>query len=136
MAKTSGLGWTTLSVDDSAGTARTILNDITDCDFSTPRALFDWTGIDKSAMERGLGLADFTISLNGIFNPTATTASHAALKTAASSTNLRTIAIAVASQTLSNECYLEGYDLKRASDGNLTWSSTAKLADGAVPTWA
>src|SRR5574341_338680 len=68
VAKESGLAWTTFSVDDSGGTLRDIRNDITNCEFATPRATQDITGIDKSAMERLLLLADFSVTMNGVFN--------------------------------------------------------------------
>lgn len=136
MAKTSGIAWTTLSVDDSGGTPRDIRNDVTSFNFATPRAVADWTGVDKSAIERGLLLADFTGTLNGIFNPTATTSSHAVLKTVPSSTVLRTVSLAIASQTLANECYFTDYQLNRGSDANLPWTAPFALGDGAVPTWA
>jgi hypothetical protein len=123
-------------VDDSGGTPRDIRNDITSFNFATPRAVADWTGIDKSAIERGLLLADFTGTLNGIFNPTATTSSHAVLKTVPSSTVLRTVSLAIASQTLANECYFTDYQLNRGADGNLPWTAPFALGDGSVPTWA
>jgi hypothetical protein len=135
MAKESGLGWTTLSVDDSAGSAVAIKNDVTNFSFATPREEFDWTGVDKSARERGLGLADFSIELNGIFNDAASQA-HPTLKTIPSSTTIRAVSLAVSGQTLANECYGLNYDLERAANGNLTWKSTFMLADGAVPTWS
>ena len=80
MAKTTGLGVTTLSVDDSGGTVRDIRNDITSFNFATPRGVQDVTGIDKSAMERLLLLADFSITLNGVVNNVNTGAtSHASV---------------------------------------------------------
>src|SRR3546814_15324362 len=97
------LAWTTLSVDDSGGTARDIRNDITNFEFSTPKAVQETTGIDKSAMERLLLLADFSITLNGVFNPTATTSSHAVLKTVGSTSVARTVSITVSGQSLPNE---------------------------------
>lgn len=136
MAKQSGLAWTTLSVDDAGGTPRDIRNDITNFEFATPRAVQEITGIDKSAFERLLLLADFSITMNGVFNPTATTSSHAVLKTVSSSSVLRTIAITVAAQTLNNECIITDYNLTRADSGELTWQSPAVLADGTVPTWS
>ena len=48
MAKESGLGMS-VAIDDSAGSARTISNDITNFDFATPREESDITGLDKSA---------------------------------------------------------------------------------------
>jgi len=136
MAKQSGLAWSTLSVDDSGGTPRDIRNDITNFEFATPRAVQDVTGIDKSAMERLLLLADFSITLNGVFNPTATTSSHAVLKTVSSTSVLRTVSIVVAAQTLNNECLITDYNLTRSDSGELTWQAPAVLADGTVPTWS
>lgn len=136
MAKSTGLAWTTLSVDDSGGTPRDIRNDITNFEFSTPRAVQEVTGIDKSAMERLLLLADFSITLNGVFNPTATTSSHAVFKTVGSTSVLRTVSIAVLSQTLANECIFTDYALSRGDDGALTWQAPGVLADGTVPTWS
>jgi len=59
MAKESGLGFS-CTVDDSGGTGRDISNDVTNLDFATPRGIQDSTGIDVSAMERILLLADFS----------------------------------------------------------------------------
>ena len=136
MAKETGLAWSTLSVDDSGGTPRDIRNDITNFEFSTPRAVQETTGIDKSAMERLLLLADFSITLNGVFNPTATTSSHAVLKTVGSTSVTRTISLTVSGQSLPNECIITDYALTRGDDGALTWQAPAVLADGVVPTWS
>lgn len=135
MAKEAGLGWTTASVDDSGGTVRTIKNDITDLQFSTPRAVQDVTGIDKSAMERLLLLADFSITLNGVFNDAANQ-SHDVFKTVPSTSVNRTVTLTVSGNTLANECLFTDYALTRGADGALTWTAPGVLADGAVPTWA
>lgn len=135
MAKESGLAWTTLSVDDSTPTARDIRNDITNFEFATPRAVQDVTGIDKSAMERLLLLADFSITMNGVFNDAANL-SHSVFKTVASTSVVRTISITVSGQSLNNECLVTDYALTRGDDGALTWSAPAVLADGTVPTWS
>lgn len=135
MAKESGLGWTTLSVDDSAGAAKAIKNDVTNFDFATPRETYDWTGVDKSAYERGLGLADFTITLNGIFNDAADQ-SHAVFKTVPSTSVARTTTLTVSGQTLAPEVLYTDYSLSRENDGNLPWSAEGVLADGTVPTWS
>jgi hypothetical protein len=135
VAKESGLGWTTLSVDDGTGSAQAIKNDVTNFQFATPRGVYDWTGVDKSAYERGLGLADFSITLNGIFNDAANM-SHAVLKTIPSTSVQRLVTLAVSGQTLANECIGTDYNLTRAADGNLTWTAPFVLADGNVPTWS
>jgi hypothetical protein len=136
MPKQSGLGWTTFSVDDSAGTARDIRNDTTNLDWTMPRGVQDSTGIDKSAMERILLLADFSGNASGVFNPTATTSSHAVLKTVPSTSVNRTVSIAIAAQTLANECLINDYALTRAQSGEFTWQAPFQLADGVVPTWS
>jgi hypothetical protein len=135
MAKESGLAWTTLSVDDSSGTPRDIRNDITNFQFATPRAVQDVTGVDKSAMERLLLLADFSITVNGVFNDAANM-SHAVFKTVPSTSVARTVSLGVSGQTLANECLFTDYPLTRGQDGALTWSAPGVLSDGTVPTWS
>lgn len=133
MAKSSGLGWTTLDVDDAGGTPRDVRGDITDLDFATPRAVFDVTGVDKSAIERILGLADFTINLNAVWNPGATTSMFAVFSTMGTA---RTTALAVGGKSLSNECLFTDFQLKRGADGDFRATIPGVLANGAVPTWA
>lgn len=135
MAKENGLGIAVLSVDDAAGDPQDIRNDVTNFDFATPRAVQDVTGVDKSAMERLVKLADFSINLNGVFNDDADK-SHAVLKTVPSTSVLRTVTLTISGQTLANECLFTDYNLTRGNDGALTWTSPGVLADGDVPTWS
>lgn len=135
MAKASGLGWSVLSVDDSSGTARDIRNDLTNIEFATPRAVQDITGIDKSAMERLLLLADFSITMNGVFNAAANRA-HDVFKTVPSTSVNRTISMTVNAVSLPNEVVLTDYPLTRADSGELTFSVPGALSDGTVPVWA
>ncbi|WP_234326325.1 hypothetical protein [Streptomyces sp. NRRL S-337] len=134
MAKESGLGWTTCSVDDAAGTLRDIKNDVTNLQFATPRAVQDVTGIDKSAMERLLLLADFSITLNTVFNDAANR-THDVFKTVPSTSVARTTTLAVSGQTLTNEVLFTDYPLTRSDSGELTAAVPGVLADGTVPTW-
>lgn len=134
MAET-GLGWTTLSVDDSAGNVCDIKSDVTNFQFATPRAVQDVTGVDKSAYERLLLLADFSITNNGVFNDAASK-SHVVFKTVPSTSVARTVSLAVSGQTLTNECLFTDYNLTRGADGALTWTAPGVLSDGAVPTWS
>ncbi|WP_308048157.1 hypothetical protein [Streptomyces sp. TRM72054] len=122
-------------MDDSSGTARAIVNDITNLQFSTPRAEQNTTGIDKSAMERILLLADFSITLNGVFNDAANQ-SHDVFKTVPSTSVARTVTLTVSGQTLANECLFTDYPLTRSDSGELTFSVPGVLSDGTVPTWA
>lgn len=107
---------------------------MTNLQFATPRAVQDVTGVDKSAMERILLLADFSITLNGVFND-ATDMSHDVFKTVPSTSVARTVTLAVSGQTLTNECLFTDYPLTRAASGELTWSVPGVLSDGTVPTW-
>lgn len=134
MAKESGIGLT-VTLDDSAGSGQAITNDVTDLNFSTPRASMDDTGLDKSGNERLQLLADFRATINGVFNDAANM-SHAVLKTMSSTTVVRTLALAISGQTLSNEVNIDDYALTRGADGSLKWSAPVSLANGAVPTWS
>lgn len=138
MAKTSGLG-AKITLADSGGTARTISDDITDFAIKTPVALQDITGVDESAHARLALLVDLTCQLTGVFN-TAANMSHAVLSTATTSPNVRALAVFPtingSTPTLPANVLIGNYDITRANDGKLTWTSTLSLADGSVPTWA
>ncbi len=141
MAKTTGLGLTALSVDNSAGAVKDIRNDIGSFSISTPRGVQDVTGLDKSAMERLLLLADFSITLNGVaFNDDATLGAHTVLKTIPSNSNLRTVTLtitgSVGANTLPVECLFTDYAITRDQDGSLSWTAPGVLGNGTVPTWA
>jgi len=134
MAKESGLGMT-VAIDDSGGSARTISNDLTSLDFATPREESDITGLDKSARERLLLLADFTVSVSGVFDD-ASNMAHDVFKTVPSSSVARTTTLTISGQVLAGELFYTDYALSRGSDGSLTFSAPGSLAGGAVPTWA
>jgi hypothetical protein len=134
MAKESGLGMSVI-IDDSGGSARTISNDITTIDISTPREEQDITGLDKSAHERLLLLADFSVSISGVFND-ASNMSHDVFKTVSSTSVARTTTTAISGQTLPGELFYSDYGVARGGDGSLVWSAPGALAGGVVPTWA
>lgn len=134
MAKEGGMG-ASIAVDNSAGSAQTITNDITNFTMATPRGVQDVTGADKSAIERLLLLADFSGSDNGVFNDAANM-SHAVFKTVSSSTVIRTRTMSVSGQSLAAEVYYTDYALNRGQDGSLTFAAPFVLGDGSVPTWS
>lgn len=103
--------------------------------FTTPRGVQDVTGIDKSARETLLLLADFSQTANGVFND-ATNASHDVFKTISSTSVARTNTWALSGQTLANEVNLTDYQLNRSAGGEFTWTVPAVLQSGTVPTWA
>jgi hypothetical protein len=134
MAKQSGLGWTTLSVDDAGGTARDVRNDITNFDVSTPYNQQEVTGVDKSGFERLQLLADLSGTLNSVFNAAATTSIHAVMS--GDLRVIRTITFTIASKTLAGEVLFSDYSLTRAGGGEFTAQHPFSLADGTVPVWA
>lgn len=136
MAKTTGLGITTLSVGDASNTPEAIKNDITNFAVTTPRGVQNATGVDKSAYERLLLLADVTFTLNGVFNPATSPSSHDVFRTVPSTSVARTTTLVASAKTLAPNLYYTDYALTRAASGELTWSAPGVLADGVVPTWS
>lgn len=139
MPKQSGLGWTTLSVDDNSGTLRDIRNDVTNFEFSTPRGVQDVTGVDKYAMERILLLADFSITLDGVANFDSNK-SHDVFKTVTSSSaTAREINLTISGQSIgitpAITVLFTDYQMSRSDQGELTWSAPGVLANGEIPTW-
>ena len=124
-----------LSVDDSAGSVQAIINDVTNLQFATPRGVQDVTGIDKSAYERLLLLADFSITLNGVFDDDSAANAHAVFKTVPSTSVARTTTITVSGDTLAPEVLYTDYPLTRNAAGELVWAVPGVLANGVVPQW-
>lgn len=135
MAKSVGFP-ATVAVDSSDTTARTISNDITDFTFSTPRGVQDVTGVNSSAMERLLLLADFSVTFNGVFNPAANPSAHGVFSTVPSTSVTRTVSITFTTPVLACETLFTDYALTRAADGSLRWSAPGMLNSTTVPTWA
>lgn len=134
LAKSTGLGWTTLTVADSTGTNYIdIRDDVTNLEFATPRGVQDVTGLDVSAHERLLLLADFSITHHGAFNPSV---SHAVFKTVPSTSVNRLTSITVNGTNLSANCLYSDYAITRSNSGELTWQAPGALADGSTPTWS
>lgn len=138
MAKTSGLG-AQIQVADAVPTVRDISNDVTDFTLSTPVALQDITGVDKSAHERLALLRDMTVSLKMIFNAAAGL-SHVVFSTVTTTAVPRSTAIAPtsahSSPLLTCNVLYSTYGVTRGADGALTTQADGSLADGAIPTWA
>lgn len=135
--KVTGLAWTTLTVGDAANTARDIRNAVTNMTFATPRGVQDTTGIDKSAIERLLLLADFSISLNGVFDTLATSGAHAVFSSIPSTSVNRQVNITTNAKNLNLTGVLfTDYTITRNNTGELLWAAPGVLADGAVPTWS
>lgn len=137
MAKQSGLAWTTLSVDDSGGVVRVIKNDVTSFAFAMPRGVLDVTGVDKSAIERILLLADFSVTLNTTaINFAAAPSFWDCFHDVPSTSVARTTTLAFASKTLAPEVLYTDFNVTRGQDGSLGATVPGVLADGTVPSWA
>lgn len=132
MSKESGLGWTTASIDTSAGVLKALVNAFTSLEVATPIAVQEVTGLDKSAMERLHLLADASATFNGVFDD----AGDGPHDVFTPLSNVRTVTLAHSGNTLSMEMLLTDYPLSRADDGSLTFAVPAVLANGTVPTWA
>jgi hypothetical protein len=133
-SKETGLGWSTLTVDDATGSnAVDIRDDVTNLSFATPRGVQEVTGIEKSAIERLLLLADFSITLNGVFNPSV---SHEVFSTVPSTSVQRATVMTVNGTNLQANCLYSDYQINRSNTGELTWQAPGALADGTVPTWS
>jgi hypothetical protein len=134
VAKSTGLAWSTFTVSDATGTNPVdIRNDTTELAFATPRAVQDTTGLDKSAHERLLLLADFSVTPKGVFNAAV---SHVVFATVPSTSVNRPTAIVVNTKQISANCLYTDYSITRSSSGELTWSAPGALADGSTPTWS
>lgn len=133
MAKESGLGWTTCTVDNAAAAAQDVKNDITNLEFATPYNLQEVTGIDKLAVERLSLLKDYTGTLNSVFNPSANRI-HAVMS--GDLRVIRTLLLVISGKTLTGEVLFSDYALTRAAAGEFTATHPFSLADGTEPTWA
>jgi hypothetical protein len=136
MAKQSGLG-SYFAVDNSAGSLKDISNDVVSLDINIAQNLLDVTGIDKSAMERLIGLGDGTITVNGVYN-SAANMSHDVFKTR---TGTRTVTYAVGGNTQGNpvismEMLITSYVPVNGADGSLNWTAGLSLSNGTTPTWS
>ncbi len=143
MAKVTGLAVTTLSVGDTAGpnAATDIRNDVLDFTFATPRATFDVTGVDKSAIERLLGLADFSCSLHMGYNPSG---QHVIFSTVSSTSVNRCLLLTMSGKNLNlgatgagnGAVLFTDYQWVRTAAGEATTTAPGVLANGSVPTWS
>jgi len=134
MSKLTGIP-SKIEVDNSAGVAKDISNDVTSFTLNTSRGEQDVTGLDKSALERLLLLGDAELALTGVFNEAL---SHQVFRDCGVGNPRETTV------TLTGGCALDhavlnltysSYIVSRGTDGALTWTVAGKLADGTVPTF-
>jgi len=135
MAKSTGVGITTFSVDDASGTPQVIKNDIGGFGLSTPRSVQDVTALDNTGMDRLLLLADVALDLDVFFNA-ASNRSHDVFKTVISTDVQRTCTIAFGGVTIAPEIKFTDYHINRDNGGALAIKCPGVLSGGVPPTWA
>lgn len=135
MPKQSGLGWTTLTIQDVAASAKDLRNDVNSLQYATPIAVQDVTGIDKYGIERLALLSDMTITLNGAAINPDVNKSHAVLANVTDRRTPRQTVIVVAGKTLTSTMLYTDYQLNRGGDGALPWTAPGVLSDGTDPAW-
>ncbi len=104
---------------------------------TTPRAVQDVTGVDKSANERILLLADISMTYNGVFN-SASNFSNAVFQTVPSTSVPRVNTLQPTSSSEPNltfTCIFTDYQLTRSATGELTWQVPGSGSSGTPPAW-
>ena len=99
------------------------------------------TGVDKAAMERLLGLADFSCTLNMGYNPSG---QHVIFSTVTSTSVLRCLLLTMSGKNLNLGATGSGngavlftdYSWQRAANGEVTTAAPGVLGNGSVPTWS
>ena len=113
---------------------KVITNDVSSVTFSTPYGTAEVTGLDKSAVERLLLLADCTITLSGEGINTATDMSFSVLKNPASAAT-KVVVLGITGGTLTATCVQTDYQVTIGKDGNFTWTAPFSLANGTAAAW-
>lgn len=129
----SGLGLT-LTIDDAGGTGRAVTG-VTGVTFNTTRNQQDVTELSQSAMARLLLLADFSMSVNFVFDDTADVGAFQVFKSYTDN-DTRTVVIVHSGQTMTAECILTDVSWNRAQDGSLTGTANFVLANGTAAAWS
>ncbi len=136
MAKQTGMG-DYIAVDDSGGNPRDISSNVSSLSIGNSQNLLEATGVDKSGVERLVGLSDGTVTLGGTFDA-ASNKEHAVLAEGRGATRTFDYRIGGNSSTnprLQMEMVIGAYNFDRGTDGSATWSCDLSLQDGTVPDW-
>lgn len=135
MAKSAGF-LTSLTVQDNSASAKDITNDVTDISITLNQNQIDISGLDKTAMERMNLRGDFSITLNGIVNPSSNK-SHDVFKTVHLSTAVarQMVMTTVAGPILTATMLFANYTVTPGADGSLKWSVTGNCSSGTTAAW-
>lgn len=133
----SGLGITTLTVDNAAGAQQDIEPSVFNFQFSTPRAVQDITSIANNGMARLSLLADSSITFTGGFDDGSNLA-HAVFS--GDKTIARELTFTHSAQSLFVTplvlMLITDYSFVRAQDGSLVFTAPMVQSNGAVPAWS
>jgi hypothetical protein len=132
--KQTGIG-VTINIDNSAGVAKDISNDITNWDLGQPRGVQDVTGQNQTAMDRLLLLSDGTYNATGVVNPDADK-SHSVFNSVATTAVARTVLTDLGTPTVSGEFFPTDYAITRDASGTLIWAVPMVLTGGVPVVWA
>tara|TARA_B100000745_G_scaffold297818_1_gene245329 strand:+ start:226 stop:645 length:420 start_codon:yes stop_codon:yes gene_type:complete len=135
MAKISGVA-SYVAIDNSAGSLQDISNDLSSVDNSSSQNLLDVTGMDKSAVEKIIGLRDNSLSLSGYYN----NAANMSNQVLSSMSGNRSVVISLGGNTTGNprfrgEFLISSYNVNVADDRGVTFSCTMELQDGVAGAW-
>ena len=143
MAKLIGK-FVTVQVDNSAGTLTAITSDVSEVTLPSEFDEVEVTGYSDAAKNYLSGLQEFSIDVNGFFNPAATTGSHTVLSGIVGNlAATRTVTIdigqnaapATGDPEITGEFYCTKYDVGPDLAGAITFAATFKRAAGTAITW-
>jgi hypothetical protein len=126
-------------VDDSGGTARTISVDVNSFELEQDAGKVEVTGFGDGSKNYIPGMPVYGVTLNVLWDATATTGAWTVLKSIFNSSTSKTVSITpeVGGQTMSGEFMLDALPVKGTPDGVLEIGSVHFSVMGATaPTWA
>jgi len=126
-------------VDDSGGTPRTISTDVNSFELEQDAGAIEVTGFGNGSKNYIPGMPVYGVTLNVIFDSTATTGAWTVLKSIFNSATSKTVSITpeAGGETLSGEFMLDALPVKGTPDGVLEIGSVHFSVMGAVaPSWA
>jgi hypothetical protein len=126
-------------VDDSGGTARTISSDCNSFELEQDAGALEVTGFGDGSKNYIPGMPVYGITLNVMYNSTATTGAMTVLRGIFGSSTSKTVSITpeVGGQTLSGEFMLDALPTKGTPDGVLEIGTVHFSVMGSTaPTWA
>lgn len=124
MAKVNGIPMT-FTIDDSSGNPVTFSSEVGSCNLNTSRAQQDVTGLDSDGTERINLRGDYTLDMNGFWDP------DVVIPVFGDLSNARSFSAAFPGATASGEVVIASFNVSRNDDGSIGWTASASQSDGA-----